>query len=84
MNSAKAFAIFFCKFLVVYTGLTTTGELNSHHQQSPMRVEAYVRRGALKGSFAILLSPLQCQETFGTMTYALASADQSPVFRPRT
>jgi hypothetical protein len=34
-----AFAVFPCRFLVVRISPTRTGQLNSHHQQSPMRVE---------------------------------------------
>jgi hypothetical protein len=39
MNSTKAFDIFSCRFLVVHISPSRTGQLNSHHQQSPMRVE---------------------------------------------
>jgi hypothetical protein len=37
LNSARDFTIFFCKFIVVYISPTITRQLNSHHQQSPMR-----------------------------------------------
>jgi hypothetical protein len=33
------FVPFFCIFLAVHVSTTRTGELNSHHQQSPIRVE---------------------------------------------
>jgi hypothetical protein len=35
----KTFNIFPCRFLVAHISPIRTGELNSHHQQSPMRVE---------------------------------------------
>jgi hypothetical protein len=72
-------------FLVVPISPTRTGELNSHHQQSPMRVTYDgVLPGAPKGPFVTLLSPPQCHAAFGTMPHTLASVDQSPVCRPRT
>jgi hypothetical protein len=39
LNSDKAFPIFSCRFLVVHISPTRTGELDSHYQQSPMRVK---------------------------------------------
>jgi hypothetical protein len=39
LNSAKTFAIFSCRFIVVHISPTRTGELSSHHPQNPMRVE---------------------------------------------
>jgi hypothetical protein len=39
LNSAKSYAIFSCKFLVVHIIPTRTGELNSHHQQGPLWAE---------------------------------------------
>jgi hypothetical protein len=71
-------------FHVIHSSLTTTGELNSQHQQSPMRWKAGVLPGAPKGSFATLLSPPLCHAAFGTMPHTLASVDQSPVRRPWT
>jgi hypothetical protein len=49
--------IFSCRFLVVHISPTITWELNSHHQQSPMRVEGIqTTRGASKRLFATLIS----------------------------
>jgi hypothetical protein len=81
-----AFTIFSCRFLAGHVTLTRTWELNSHHQQSPMRVEGIhtydgVLPGTPKESFATLLSPPQCHADFGTMPHTLASVDQIPVRR---
>jgi hypothetical protein len=80
-----------CRLLVVRitSSKTRIVELNSHHQQCPMRVEGihtnnWVLSGAPRGSFATLLSPCQCHAAFGTMPHTLASVDHSPVLRHRT
>jgi hypothetical protein len=39
MNPTKAFIIFSCKYIVAPISPTRIGELNSHHMQSPVRVE---------------------------------------------
>jgi hypothetical protein len=40
--------------------------------------------GALKGSFATLLSPPQCYAAFDTMPHTSSAVKQSPVCRPKT
>jgi hypothetical protein len=86
----KPLPCFSFRFFVVHISPITIRELNSDHQQSPMRVGCCpycpycgVLPGALKGSFVTLISPPQCYAAFGTMPHILASVDQSPVCRPR-
>jgi hypothetical protein len=40
LNSAKAFPIFSCSFLLVHISSQEPWELNSRHPQRPMRVES--------------------------------------------
>jgi hypothetical protein len=77
MNSAKAFAIFPSRFIVVHK--------NRGIQQSPpaephvggRHTHNGVLPGAPKGSFATLLSPPQCHAAFRTMPHTLALVDQN-------
>jgi hypothetical protein len=73
----------------IWISLTRTGELNSHHQQSPMGVVGIHTMGCCPVPrrdhlFTTLLSPPQCHVAFGTMPHTLATVEQRPVCCPRT
>jgi hypothetical protein len=87
LNSAKSLRDFWpCRFLMVHISRTRTGELvtTSRVPWGGGHTHDGVLPGALKGSFATLLSPPQCHAAFGTMPHTLAAVDQSPVCRLRT
>jgi hypothetical protein len=81
----KAFAFFSCRFHVVHISRTRTGELNSHHQQSPMRVEGTHMTGCCPEGIVCdtaVTTTLTC--SLRQMPHTLSSVYRRPLCRPWT
>jgi hypothetical protein len=84
-----AFAIFFCRFLVVHISPTRTGESEQSPPAEPHADGRHIHTtGLLPGSFETLLSLPRCHAAFGTMphiTRSLFDVHRTlPLFAPRT